>query len=71
MKGLKHFLPNGKEYNGETHKADGKLMTGKVHTADSVFLTHELVEKKPMKGRMVKGSQAAKDYMQSLRNKRK
>jgi hypothetical protein len=40
MKGVKHYLPSGKEYKGETHKSGGRLMTGKTHTAKSVFLTH-------------------------------
>lgn len=68
MKNQTHYLPDGKVYTGETHKADGKLMTGKTHTKDSVFLTHTA----PMKaGKMVKGSQEAKDYMASMRDKKK
>jgi len=40
MKGVKHYLPNGKEYKGLTHKTNGKLMTGKKHTASSKNLSH-------------------------------
>lgn len=41
MKGVIHYLPNGKPYKGATHKAGGRLMTGKTHTAQSVYLTHK------------------------------
>ena len=40
MKGVTHYLPNGKVYTGPTHKMGTKLMTGKTHTATSVVLTH-------------------------------
>jgi hypothetical protein len=40
MKGVKHYLPNGKLYTGATHKSGGRLMTGKTHTAKSVYLKH-------------------------------
>jgi|TARA_R110000823_G_C15515826_1_gene454916 hypothetical protein len=46
MKGVKHYLKNGKEYTGKTHKhPSGKLMTGTKHTASSKTLSH----KKPKK----------------------
>jgi hypothetical protein len=39
--GVKHFLPNGKEHKGATHKdASGKLMSGAKHTAASKYLVH-------------------------------
>lgn len=41
MKGIIHYLPNGKPYKGPTHKSGGRLMTGKTHTSKSVFLTHK------------------------------
>lgn len=38
----KHYLPNGKEYKGPTHKdAKGKVMSGKTHTKASKFLVHK------------------------------
>jgi len=46
MKGVPHYLPNGKEYKGKTHKANGKLMTGAKHTASSKTLTHKKKNKK-------------------------
>lgn len=45
----KHYLPNGKEYKGPTHKMGGKLMTGAVHTASSQSLTHTPPKDKPKK----------------------
>lgn len=36
----KHYLPNGKEYKGATHKSGSILMTGAKHTASSQKLTH-------------------------------
>jgi len=39
--GMKHYLPNGKEYKGPTHKANGKLMTGAKHTSSSKNLGHK------------------------------
>jgi len=66
-----HYLPDGKVYMGETHKADGKLMTGKTHTKDSVFLTHTPPTKGKKVGRLVKGSKEAKEYMASIRDKKK
>lgn len=35
-----HYLPNGKVYEGPTHKNGGVLMTGFKHTATSKVLTH-------------------------------
>jgi hypothetical protein len=35
-----HYLPDGKVFKGETHKAGTKLMTGVKHTATSKVLTH-------------------------------
>jgi len=38
----KHYLPNGKEYKGPTHKdAKGKIMSGAKHTKNSQFLVHK------------------------------
>jgi len=40
--GMKHYLKDGKEYKGPTHKdASGKLMTGAKHTAASKNLFHK------------------------------
>lgn len=36
----KHYLPNGKEYKGPTHKTGSMLMTGAKHTATSQKLSH-------------------------------
>jgi len=41
-----HYLPDGKIYKGETHKAGSVLMTGAKHTATSKVLTHTLPKKK-------------------------
>jgi hypothetical protein len=40
-KGVKHYLPNGKEYKGATHKMGGQLHTGAKHTASSKVLKHK------------------------------
>ena len=40
-----HYLPNGKEYSGQTHKAGNVLMTGAKHTPSSKVLTHTLPKK--------------------------
>jgi len=41
-KGVKHFLRNGKEYTGPTHKMkDGTLHTGAKHTSSSRKLYHK------------------------------
>ena len=38
----KHYLPNGKEYKGPTHKdAKEKIMSGATHTKNSKFLVHK------------------------------
>lgn len=39
-KTAKHYLPNGKEYVGPTHKMMGEVHTGKTHTSGSKKLTH-------------------------------
>ena len=42
MKGVPHYLLNGKKYTGKTHKhPSGKFMTGAKHTASSKTLTHK------------------------------
>lgn len=41
-----HYLPDGKVYKGETHKAGSVLMTGVKHTATSKVLTHTPPKKK-------------------------
>ena len=42
MKGVPHYLPNGKIYKGKTHKMpNGKLHTGVKHTKNSQVLTHK------------------------------
>ena len=42
MKGVKHYLKNGTEWKGATHKmANGKLHTGKTHTKTSKPLVHK------------------------------
>lgn len=45
-KGVKHYLKNGKEYKGATHKMNGELHTGAKHTASSKVLTHKKPKKK-------------------------
>ena len=40
-KNQKHFLPDGREHKGATHKdKKGKLMSGKTHTKNSKYLKH-------------------------------
>ena len=39
-KSATHYLPDGKIFKGETHKAGTKLMTGAKHTPTSKALTH-------------------------------
>ena len=40
MKGVPHYLPNGKLYTGKTHKMkDGTLHSGATHTKNSKKLT--------------------------------
>jgi hypothetical protein len=45
MKGVTHYLPNGKKYTGKTHSTNGKLMTGAKHTPSSKPLTHKKTKK--------------------------
>ena len=46
MKGVTHYLPNGKAYTGKTHKhTSGKVMTGAKHTASSKPLTPKTAKK--------------------------
>jgi len=45
-KSATHYLPSGKIYKGEVHKAAGKLMTGAKHTASSKILDHTPPKKK-------------------------
>tara|TARA_R110000744_G_scaffold53960_3_gene114883 strand:- start:1802 stop:1969 length:168 start_codon:yes stop_codon:yes gene_type:complete len=41
MKGVKHYLKNGTEWKGTTHKmGNGKLHTNKSHTKTSKPLVH-------------------------------
>ncbi len=40
MKGVKHYLPNGTEWKGGTHKMGTNLFTGKIHTPSSKKLVH-------------------------------
>jgi len=39
-KSSKHYLANGKEYMGATHKMDGQVHTGAKHSTSSKVLTH-------------------------------
>lgn len=39
-KSSKHYLPNGKEYTGATHRMNGQVHTGAIHTASSKALSH-------------------------------
>lgn len=45
-KGVKHYLPSGKEYKGAVHKTNGKPMTGAKHSASSKVLKHTKPKKK-------------------------
>ena len=40
MKGVKHYLPNGTEWKGATHKMGTALFTGKEHGKTSKKLMH-------------------------------
>jgi len=41
MKGVRHYLKNGTEWKGASHKmSNGKLHTGKTHTKTSKPLVH-------------------------------
>ena len=44
-KSSKHYLPNGKEYKGATHKMDGQVHTGAKHSASSKVLKHSKAKK--------------------------
>jgi hypothetical protein len=41
-----HYLPDGKVYKGETHKAGSVLMTGAKHSPTSKVLSHTPPKKK-------------------------
>ena len=42
MKGVKHYLKNGTEWKGTSHKMpNGSLHTGKTHTKTSKLLVHK------------------------------
>ena len=46
MKGVTHYLKNGKAYTGKTHKhTSGKVMTGAKHTPSSKPLSHKKAKK--------------------------
>lgn len=45
-KTAKHYLPNGKEYKGPTHKMGGQLHTGAKHFEKSQKLSHSAPKKK-------------------------
>jgi hypothetical protein len=40
-KGVKHYLKNGTEWTGPTHKTNGMAMTGAKHTKSSKDLFHK------------------------------
>ena len=40
-----HYLPDGKLYKGDTHKAGATLMTGAKHSPSSKVLTHTPAKK--------------------------
>lgn len=41
-----HYLPDGKVYKGDTHKAGSVLMTGAKHSPTSKVLSHTPPKKK-------------------------
>ncbi len=43
---VKHYLSNGKQYKGATHKMNGQVHTGAKHSASSKILTHSKPKKK-------------------------
>lgn len=45
-KNSKHYLPNGKEYKGVTHKMNGQVHSGATHSASSKVLKHTAPKKK-------------------------
>jgi len=40
VKGVKHYLPNGTEWKGGTHKMGAALYSGKEHSQASKKLVH-------------------------------
>ena len=54
MKGVKHYTEDG-EYNGPTHKMNGKVHTGAKHSKTSKVLSHKkegpFKMKSPLKGK--------------------
>lgn len=76
-KSQKHYLKNGQEYNGPTHKMNGQLHTGASHTESSKVLTHTPSSKgsnytKPslreiIKDRIMAGSKGGKPGQWSAR----
>lgn len=44
-----HYLPDGKLYKGETHKAGNKLMSGAKHSPSSKPLSHTQSKSKTKK----------------------
>lgn len=45
-KSSKHYLSNGKEYTGATHRMGGQVHTGATHSASSKVLKHTKLKKK-------------------------
>lgn len=45
-KSVKHYLANGKEHKGATHKMNGQVHTGATHSASSKVLKHSAPKKK-------------------------
>jgi len=55
MKGVKHYLKNGTEWKGASHKmSNGKLHTGKTHTESSKPLVHMKDLSKAVKAKLKK-----------------
>ena len=53
-KGVKHYLKNGTQYTGATHKTNGMPMTGARHTNTSKDLFHKKDLSAAVKKRMAK-----------------
>jgi len=53
-KGVRHYLKNGTEHKGATHKTDGIPMTGARHTSTSKDLFHKKDLSTAVKKRMAK-----------------
>ena len=53
-KGVKHYLKNGTEQKGATHKTNGMAMTGARHTSTSKDLFHKKDLSAAVKKRMAK-----------------